>query len=205
MSKISCLIERGIKMLAFCLLAPLVSGCHGEIQYAGEGTVTNTTTRHDGLVKIPERTIRLISFDMHRDFERNFNIGDICFFRNTTVTVFVRFIDTNMWRHLSEFSPSRRASSSEDNLRNIDPLQNRLVYRLATEDGKVLMESDKSLKDYTWGQAQLGGGRFKVDIYNRSLAHGEIPKGSKLKLWFSYVGNPSLTNTAELLVVCRPK
>lgn len=190
-----------------CATAGLLLGCRSVPTYSGEGQLANTTTWHDGLIRIPEYTIRLVSFGLNTNVSREFYLGDVAFFRKTTLAVYLRFTDTNSWEHFSRLSPSERSATyaQDHRLRDLDKLESHLSYQVSTGPGGNVFRSDQLLRDYVWGEHALAGGVCRYDIYDRANARTEIAGGTALNLKFSYRGDASLTNQAELVLVCWPR
>ena len=184
----------------------MLASCSGLPVYTGDGQIANTTTWHDGLIRIPEYSIRLANFPLNENFEKEFNLGKLSFFKHTTVTVLVRFIDRHNWWLFGESDSSKTNKLILDNnWRELDNLKSHLTYHVVDESGKDLIKSDKLFKDYRWGQMQIKGGEKQIDVYNIDNVHTEIPGGEKLRLLFSYKGDTNMTNQAEIIIVCRSK
>jgi hypothetical protein len=193
-------------LITVSTIVTLLCGCASTTRYTGEGQILDTTARHDGLVRIPEYTIELASFGLNTNFTREFHLGNVAFFRDTAVSVNVRFKDDRFWRHLAALPASMKTPEYLANYRSqdVDRLESHLHLKLTTNSGEVLFESDKKLKEYVWGMRQLEGGLYQFDIYERGGAHLEITRDD-LSLNISYTGDPTLTAVGKLLLICRPK
>ena len=74
------------------------------------------------------------------------------------------------------------------------------------ENGEEIIKFDKPIKDCVWSGLHLKGSLRRIDIYDRANADKETPAGKNLTFSFSFSGDPTLTNHAELVVVvCRSK
>jgi hypothetical protein len=157
------------------------------------------------LVRTPRYTIKLASFGLDETKQREFDLGDLAFFKATTITVSVHFLDEHSWWHFHRLSPSEKTAKyvAEFKLRDLDRIVSVLKYRVSTAAGEELFQSDKLLGDYIWSGAVLRNGWSQVETYDPANASTFIRRGDHLKLWFSYSGDPSLTNRADLVIVCR--
>ena len=183
------------------------ASCHSLPRYTGEGSLTKTTTRHDGLVRIPEYTVRLKSFGLDENISQEFYLGSVGFFSQTTLGVYLRFTDVVSWEHFAALPPSMKTDAyvARHELRAIDGMEARFSYEVLTEAGDVVFRSDKPLRDFTWGRRSLADGLQQFDIYDRSNARREVPHDASLRLRFSYSGTHLVTNRVELVLVFWPK
>jgi hypothetical protein len=191
------------------LLTPVVllvgTGCGPPPpQYNGEGTVSNTTMRHDGFVRIPEYTIVLSDLKLSSNFNREFQLGELSVFPTNSLALMLRFTDTHPWWRFSEFRPSQ-ATEKDREPRDIGKIQSSLQYKLQTSLGLEVLGAEQPLKNFTWGQAELGNGSIRVDIYDSASIGASVAAGQSLKLSVSYSGDPAITNHAQLLLVCHKK
>lgn len=193
-------------LITVSTIVTLLCGCASTTRYTGEGQILDTTGRHDGLVRIPEYTIELAFFGLNTNFTREFHLGNVAFFRDTAVSVSIRFKDDRFWRHFAALPASMKAPEYLANykLQDVDQLESHLHLKLITDSGKVLFESDKKLKEYVWGMRQLEGDFCQFDIYEREGAHLDITRDD-LKLNILYSGDPTLAVVGKLLLICRPK
>lgn len=194
-------------MSGLCVTLAAITGCRSTPVYRGDGEIINTTYWADGLVRTPEYTIKLASFGLDENLQQEFDLGDVGFFRGTMITVSVHFLDDHNWWHFSKLHPSEKTPGyvQKFRLRDLDKVAARLKYRLVSEAGDELLRSDKLFGDYAWSGFQAGGGWSRIETYDPANVDTLIQRGAHLKLWFSYSGDATLTNRAELVVVCRAK
>ncbi len=126
----------------------MLASCSGLPVYTGDGQIANTTTRHDGLIRIPEYSIRLAKFSLNENFEKEFKLGELSFFKHTTITVLVRFTDRHNWMLFGENNFSKTNQPLlKYGWRPLDNLKSRLTYQVVDDSGKELIKSDKLLRN----------------------------------------------------------
>ncbi len=194
-------------MSGLCVTLAVITGCRSTPEYKGDGQIKNTSYWEDNLIRVPEYTIQLASFGLATNAAREFYLGDVAFFRKTALAVRIRFSDAHDWDHFKQLPPSLKADAyiAKHKMRDINEIKSRLSYRVETTTGNRLFQSDRQLADCGWARAYPASGLTRVEIYDPEDSRMDIPYATSLKLWFSYTGDPSLTNRAELVVVCRPK
>lgn len=174
---------------AFCV------GCSTPVKYEGDGDIKDTSYWDYG--KHTRYSIQLASFGLDTNFSGTYDLGNISFFKETRMSVSLCFVAEDMWWE------SKSSISSTNPY--IDTLKSRLTYEIASESGAILFSSDLPLSKYTWGQMAKKGRPTFVEIYNLKGGSLTVPKNEKLKLNMAYLGDPSITNRAELIVYCRKK
>ena len=196
------------RILAVFSMLLFLLGCYGTPKYTGEGKIINTARWEDDIVRVPEYTIELASFSLSTNVQGNFSLGSISFFRRTAFTIFLRFTDDHPWRKYSESGSSAqlRRAYKNSGTKDIDKVQARWTCRVDVENGEEIIKFDKPIKDCVWSGLHLKGSLHRIDIYDRANADKETPAGKNLTFSFSFSGDPTLTNHAELVVVvCRSK
>jgi hypothetical protein len=188
------LICWGIAILA------MITGCTTP-RYNGDGQIKNTSFWADSIAYTRQYAIRLASFDMSTNFQKEFNLGKLSSFREPNITVCIRFKDQNIWEHFNKKSAKEAMRAAEFGFLNMDALKSRFGYRLSNQSGILIAQPETLLKDYTWGGDQsddeIG---YETEIRNDDQFPTRVPAGSKLKLWVSYTGDPSMTNRADFVV-----
>jgi hypothetical protein len=194
-------------MLIFVIISLCLLGCLGLPKYTGDGKLINTTAWEDNIARVPEYTIILNSFSLTTNVEEHFSLGNISFFRRTTISVFLRFTDSHYWRKYSEIGSSDqlRRLYKEKKVNNVDKLQARWICHVEAESGEQIFKFDKLIRDCVWSESHFDGSLKKVSVFDLANTHKEVPPDKKLTLAFSYLGDPTLTNNAELIVICRKK
>ncbi|MGA2241656.1 MAG: hypothetical protein ABSH11_06410 [Verrucomicrobiota bacterium] len=173
----------------------MITGCGTTPRYQGDGQIKNTSYFADAnlLCYTRQYAIRLASFDMSTNFQKEFNLGELSSFREPKITVCIRFKDRHSWYHL------RKAVKFD--FRDIDGLKSRFGYRLSNQSRTLIAQPETLLKDYTWGGGQSDSEiGYEIEIRNDDQIRTRVPAGSKLKLWVSYTGDPSMTNRADFVV-----
>ena len=179
----------------------IATGCNTTPRYQGDGYIKNTSYWADGVDYTTLYTIRLASFDMSTNVQREFNLGELSAVRAPTITVCIRFKDQFRWFHLAEADKLELKVAAENSWRDVDSLKSTFSYRLSNQSGTLLEQPTTLLKDYTWGGGQIDPEvGSEIEIRNSNQARTKVPPGSKLKLWVSYAGDPTLTNRGEFVV-----
>lgn len=180
-----------------------ITGCCTAPHYLGDGQIKKTSYWADGVVHTTQYTIRLGSFNMCTNTQKEFDIGTLSYLRDARVTVCIRFRGRRpVWDHFDKLSPSERSVEIGRGWHDIDSLKSRFSYRLSNQFGTLIAQPPTPLKDYNWG-----GGEFdtkvgpEVEISNLEHVRTQIPKGNKLKLFVSYTGDRTMTNRAEFVVL----
>jgi hypothetical protein len=180
----------------------MITGCHTTPSwYRGDGQIKNTSYFADGSIfcYTTEYTIRLASFDMSTNIQKEFNLGELSSFREPRITVCIRFKDQYLWSH---FTAKEAKMLAKYGWRNLDNVKGSFGYRLSNQFGTLIDQPETILKNYNWGGGQSDSEfGWETEISSINHDHTEIPKGSKLKLWVSYTGDPSLTNRADFVVL----
>ena len=200
-----------ISILLLSAILSVLAGCSTP-KYRGEGQIMNTTSWYL-FIRQPEYTIRLPAFGLNTNITQECDLGDMGFFRKTQITVSLQFeTDVNWYTFKEEYSLGASwgdfaVANAPTPWRDVDKIQGRLSYRVVTETGKELLQSDKLLKDYRWRRASRYYNYTQKDgeIYDFPLTSAIISKGTNLKVWFKYTGDPSLTNRGEFVVKCEPR
>lgn len=180
-----------------------VTGCRTTPQYQGEGQIKNTSYFADAnlLCYTRQYAIRLASFDMSTNFQKEFNLGKLSSFREPKITVCIRFKDQHVWERFTKLDANGTRIAAKFDWRNMDVLKSRFGYRLSNQSGTLLTQPETLLKDYTWGggvsDPEIGN---EIEIRNSDQARTRVPAESKLKLWVSYTGDLSITNRADFVV-----
>ena len=197
-------MTRTITLTVLVALLLLNMGCHSIPSYNGDGQISNTTYWADNLVRVRRYTIQFKSFPMNQEARGDIHVGNVVFFPKTKIFVYLRFEDEHSWEHFSKLHASLKTDEylAKYSKRDIDTIDGRLNVLVSTATGKRVVSVNKSLKDFIWSGEQSQDGRRMVKLYDLDNATSEIFKGDDLKLSFSYLGDPSLTNHAELIVVC---
>jgi hypothetical protein len=187
----------------------LVIGCRSTPDYRGEGQIANTSSGRDGVpVPFAEYTIILASFPLATNVTRDFYLGDVGFFRKTGMFLSIRFLDDHQWRHFRHLTEGEKEPAYVErfHIRDVDNIQGHLSYRLLTEAGAELLHADTALNECNWSGRQLRPyPRNMVEISDMKNNSVVIPESSKLKLQFSYTGDSSLSNNAQLVLLLHPK
>jgi hypothetical protein len=185
----------GIAILA------MITGCRTTPRYQGDGQIKNTSFWADSIAYTRQYAIRLASFDMSTNVQKEFNLGELSSFREPKITVCIRFKDRYGWYHFTKFNAKETRMAAKFDFRNIDGLKSRFGYRLSNQSGTLIAQPETLLKDYTWGgdesDSEIGQ---EIEIRNSDQVRTRVPAGSRLKLWVSYTGDPSLTNRADFVV-----
>jgi hypothetical protein len=192
-------IYSAVAMLLFLL------GCHNTPKYMGEGRIINTTSWEDNIARVPEYTLELASFPLSTNSQQTFSLGRISFFRKTTIAVFLRFTSDKPWEKHTRFTSSERFRRGYEiaKINDIDMLHARWICSVDVENGKQIIGFDKLLKDCIWSQSHFTGSSRIIDIYDLASHSKDVPASGNLTLSLSFVGDPALTNRAELVVVCK--
>jgi hypothetical protein len=197
-----------LSQITFCSIAILamITGCRMTPRYQGDGTITNTSYFADSciLCYTTQYTIRLASFDMSTNFQREFSLGQLSFFREPKVTLGIRFKDSRTWEHFSKLHPRELKLAARLGWQNKDEVKSRMSYRFSNQWGTFATQPEMPLKDFIWSGAEFDRavGR-EIEIGNQLEI--PVPRGSVIKLWFSYRGDTSLTNRADLVVTWQWK
>lgn len=180
-------------------LLALLPGCHTTPRYRGDGHIRNTSYWDDGVVYTTQYTIRLQTFDMSTDIQKEFDLGQLSLFREPRLKVCIRLKDPHFWTRIR---PSEAKFAAREGWRNTDTVKSTLGYQLRDQSGTVLAQSSKPLKDYVWsnGEFDPAVGR-EYEIYDLDHYDTRVPKGSKLYLSLSYTGDPALTNRGDFVVL----
>ena len=192
-------------LVVFCL-ALIASGCALPVApYTGVGQVRDTTYWADGVIRRPEYTIQLPDFALNTSVEQEYNLGNINFFHNTSMGVYMCFYDRSRWVRFSQYGSSPLAKQQIHDLRlqDIDKIQARLHLRVMTKSGRELFSYDKLLKDCIWSGWQLPGQPNRIDIYDFHNNWSSVPKQEDLQLSISYIGEPLLTNAGFIILRCH--
>ncbi len=188
--------------ICFGVLLAAVTGCNTTPHYRGEGQIRNTSYWDDGVVHTTQYTIRLASFEMSANVQREFELGELSSWREPRLTVCVRFKDPRAWYHLAKSDAREARVGASENWQNIDDLRGRFGYQLSNQSGVLLSQPEAPLGEFNWGRGEFD--REVGDEHEISkLEHvgTAVPKGSKLKLSVSYTGDPGLTNQADFVVL----
>jgi hypothetical protein len=189
-----------------CLLAIVVAlpACHSLPDYRGDGTISNTSSRRDGTVfPVREYTVKLASFPLNTNLTHEFQLGEVAFFPKTTMAISIRFQDAHSWWHYKHLTPPERdeRTVANRNMRDIDTVQGRLSYRVLSETGAPLLTSDTPLSECDWAQSPGRDPRHnRVEIRDGQSSLMGVEKGYRLRLWFQYSGDQTMTNMADLIL-----
>ncbi len=172
-----------------------LAGCKSPVNYSGEGVLSNTSYSDYG--RHTRYSIKLTTVALNTNLNQTFFLGNLAFFEDKTrMFVHLEFEGTDLWWRSSDKIRSQNPY--------IDDLKSRLKYEIKTDSGTMLFQSDHSIAEYTWGQTSKGNHRNAVDIYNSgkiAIPGGiRVPKNQALYLSLSYVGDPLLTNRADIVV-----
>jgi hypothetical protein len=178
----------------------IITGCRATPSwYHGDGQIKNTSFWADGVDYTTQYTIRLASFDMSTNFQGEFNLGELSHLREPRITICIRFKDQNLWTHFTAEDEKVLANTRWRNLNNIN---GSFGYQLSNQFGTLRNQPMKQLKDYNWGGGQFDSEvGLETEISNIHSNHIAIPKGSQLKLRVSYIGDATLTNRADFVVL----
>ena len=178
---------------------PIVPGCHTPPSYQGDGQIKNTSYWADGVIYTTQYTIRLQTFDMSTDIQKEFDLGELSCFREPRLKVCLRLKDPHFWTRIR---PSEAKLAAREEWRNTDSVRSTFGYELRDQSGILLAQASKPLKDYVWSDGEFDSavGR-EYEIYDLHHCGTGVPKGSKLKLSLSYAGDPALTNRADFVVL----
>lgn len=184
------------------VLLAAVAGCGSTPHYKGEGQIKNTSYWADGLVHTTQYTIRLASFEMNKNVQREFELGELSSWREPRLTICVRFKDPLAWYHLTKSDARDARIATSENWQNIDNVKGRFGYQLSNQSGILVNQPEAPLKELNWGRGEFDSAvGDEHEISSIDHVSTEIPKGSKLKLSVSYTGDPSLTNHADFVVL----
>jgi len=118
----------------------VITGCYTTPSwYRGDGQIKNNSFFADGsiLCHVTEYIIRLGSFDMSTNVEKEFNLGRLSSFREPVLTICILVRDQN---YLGCFDKFRSQC-----------LNATFGYRLSNQSGILVDQPPKLLKDYDWG------------------------------------------------------
>lgn len=187
---------------SWLVLLAAVAGCSSTPRYRGEGQIKNTSYWADGLVHTTQYTIRLASFEMSTNVQREFDLGELSSWREPRLAVCVRFKDPRGWERLANSSARQGRIAASENWQNIDVVKSRFGYQLASQSGVLVSQPEIPLRDFNWGRGEFDPAiGDEHEISQVEHVRTEIPKGSKVKLSVSYTGDPSLTNRADFVVL----
>jgi hypothetical protein len=188
-----------------CVAVAVAASCASMRDYTGDGTIKDTSY-WEGLGRVRQYTVTLTSFPLSGDAEGEFRLGRVDFFQRTAIVVYLRFNDRWFWFHSKAFKDNRGFDEAHG-CQDIDHLHGSLSCTVTADPGAEVLAFDKPFQDLTWNQiAQRDSplGWNTVRMYDYEGGRGLVPK-KPLRLKFSYRGDPSLTNSADLIVTCQPR
>lgn len=181
----------------------IMTGCGTVPSYRGDGHIKNNSYFMDATIfgHTTLYTIRLESFDMSTNIQKEFDLGELSHFREAIITVCIRFKDGHSWDHFTKLNAQELKIAAKYDWRDLDSLKSSFGYRLSNQSGTLLTQPETLFKNYTWGGGQIDSeiGR-EIEVRNSDQARTQVPAGSKLKLWVSYTGDSALTNRADFVV-----
>jgi hypothetical protein len=104
-----------------------------------------------------------------------------------------------MWENFSKLHPRELKLAARWGWQNKDEVKSRMSYRFSNQWGTFASQPETPLKDFIWSGAEFD----RTVGWEREIGNQHeipVPRGSVIKLWFSYLGDPSLTNRADLYI-----